>query len=548
MKVRALILSSVMIIFVFAVGCATTEPKSQSAAEPIVQAQKTVRPSKAEIEASVVKELEELGEKELAQEEKEAAKTEQKGKVTYDIPITINKQVEYFIDYFQTRISKRFGIWLARSGRYVPMMRAILREYNLPEDLVYLAMIESGFSCKAYSRAHAVGPWQFIRGTARRYGLKVNYWVDERRDPVKATHAAAKYLRDLYAEFNSWYLAAAGYNAGENKIRRALARYRADDFWSISQRKRRYLKRETKQYVPKMIAAALIAKNPSKYGFDDIKYYPPLEFDQVKVYAGTSISVAAKLIGLKTGALSELNPELRRWCTPPSGGMYTLRVPEGKGLSFKIAYAALPARARQARIGAIRVRVQSGDTLGRIAKTHGMRLSDLMAVNPKLNPRRLRIGQRVYVPANRKTASLKYKPRSARTKATRPRYTVPHRNKRKIVYVVKKGDSLWEVAQTYGLNYHNIKRWNGKRSSRLQIGQKLVLYVPPSKAEAKVERQSSGPSPRTLIYLVRRGDSLWKIGQRFKVTPRALRRWNGLNSSRITPGDRLTVRLEGKIL
>ena len=335
MKVRLLILVTALIAFAFAAGCATTEPKSQSSAEPIVQAQKTVRPSKAEIEASVVKELEQLGEKELAQEEKEAAKAEQEGKITYDIPITINKQVEFFIEYFQTRVSKRFGIWLARSGRYVPMMRAILKEHGLPEDLVYLAMIESGFSCKAYSRAHAVGPWQFIRGTARRYGLKVNYWVDERRDPVKSTYAAAKYLRDLYAEFNSWYLAAAGYNAGEVKIRRALARYGADDFWSISQRKRRYLKQETKQYVPKMIAAALIAKNPSKYGFDDIKYDAPLKFDQVKVYAGTSVSVAAKLIGLKTGAISELNPELRRWCTPPTDGMYTLRVPAGKGGPLK---------------------------------------------------------------------------------------------------------------------------------------------------------------------------------------------------------------------
>ena len=183
-----------------AAGCATTSsPTSQSGPSqaPVVITGKPLKPSQAEISARVAQELKELGEKESGHRE-EAARLPSPtspSTVTYDIPIVINSRVEYFIDYFQTRVPKRFRIWLSRSGRYLPMMRAILKEHGLPEDLVYLALIESGFSCQAYSRAHAVGPWQFIRGTGRRYGLKINYWVDERRDPVKATHAAAAISR-----------------------------------------------------------------------------------------------------------------------------------------------------------------------------------------------------------------------------------------------------------------------------------------------------------------------------------------------------------------
>ncbi len=523
-------------------GCATGG-KQVGQATPVPLQKQQVKPSKSEIEARVVKELEDLGAKELAEAEKRASKE----KVTYDIPITINAQVERFIDYFQTKIPKRFAIWLSRSGRYLPMMRKIMRQHGLPEDLVYLAMIESGFSCRAYSRAHASGPWQFIRGTGRRYGLKINYWVDERRDPVKATHAAAKYLKDLHDEFGSWYLAAAAYNAGEAKIRRALKRYRADDFWSISHRRRRYLKRETKQYVPKMIAAALIAKEPAKYGFGKVKYLPPLSYQEVRVHPGTSLSVAAKLAGIKTVELAALNPELRRWCTPPNSGMYTLRIPPGTKAAFETKYARLSPSQRAARIGAIKVRIHRGDTLGRIARTYRVSLADLRAINPHLNPRRLRIGQTVVVPPrHRSRRSLARRRPSYRKPRVRVRsYAASKPGFRKIVHVVKKGDTLWDIAQAYGLNHRDIRRWNGRRSSRLRIGQKLVLYVPQAKVEAKVvARADSVRKPGQLVYRVRRGDSLWKISRRFKVSPADLRRWNKLRGSRITPGDILTVRLD----
>ena len=432
------------------------------------------------------------------------------------------------------------------------MMRTVLRQYGLPEDLVYLSMIESGFSCRAYSWAHACGPWQFIRGTGRRYGLKIDYWVDERRDPVKATHAAAQYLRDLYAEFGSWYLAAAGYNAGEAKIRRALKRYNAEDFWEISHQKRRYLKPETKQYVPKMIAAAIIAKEPAKYGFDEIDYQSPLAYDQVKVHPGTSLSVAAKLAGIKTRDLEDLNPELRRWATPPTG-MYELRIPMGQKAAFETAYAKLEPAKRKARARAAKVRIHRGDTLGKIARSFGVSVNELMAMNPQLSPRRLRIGQTVYVPPNKKSLRADATPETSRRTVLTARraYTAPHRNRRKIVYTVKKGDTMWDIAQSYGISYRDIRRWNGSPGSKLNLGQQLVLYVPQAKAEAKVEPPSGAekaiPSVKVLTYRVRRGDSLWKISRRFKVTPADLRKWNSLRNNRLNPGDLITVHQEAKL-
>ena len=535
------ILAVACLAFLAAAGCATTSSQTSQTgpSKPVVITGKPLKPSQEEISAKVAQELRDLGEKEMVTETKQpAGQPDEAETVTYDIPIVINSRVEYFIDYFQTRVPKRFRIWLSRSGRYLPMMRAILKEHGLPEDLVYLALIESGFSCQAYSRAHAVGPWQFIRGTGKRYGLTINYWVDERRDPVKATHAAAKYLKDLHEEFGSWYLAAAAYNAGEGKIRRALKRYKADNFWSISQGRRYYLKSETRQYVPKMIAAAIIAKEPDKYGFTDIKYEEPMVFDVVKVHPGTSLGVAAKLAGIKSRELNDLNPELRRWAIPPTGGMYELRVPHGDKASFEVAYAKLPVVERKARVGAVTVQVHRGDTLGRIAKTHGVSLNDLMAMNPNLTPRRLRIGQAVVVPPGRGSSGV----RVADSSSSLPRRSLAGspRGTRKIHHTVKSGDTLWHIARSYNIDWRDILRWNGRHTSRLQPGQHLVLYVPSAKDEGKVDTKPA--SSGDLVYVVRRGDNLWNIGRRYGVTPNQLKRWNNLRSSSIAPGDKLTVK------
>lgn len=266
----------------------------------------------------------------LFEEEYEAS---ERGELpAFDIPVVRNEKVEVWLDYFQGRGRKWFDLWLARSTRYVPFMRKILREHELPEDLVNLAMIESGFSSRAYSRARAVGPWQFMKATGRLYGLKVNFWVDERRDPEKSTIAAARHLKDLYDQFQSWKLAAAAYNAGPGKVARAIKKYKTEDFWELT--KGKYLRPETRQYVPKMIAAALIAKEPHKYGFVGIEYEPPLEYDKVILKFPVNLMILSEKLRIPLEDLMTINPELNHPMTPPGVESYELRVPSGKSDAF----------------------------------------------------------------------------------------------------------------------------------------------------------------------------------------------------------------------
>jgi membrane-bound lytic murein transglycosylase D len=294
----------------------------------------------------------------------------------FDIPIVVNARVEQFIQCFQTSLREKFVTWLARSGKYIPIMKRLLREQGLPEDLVYMALIESGFDPYAYSRSKAVGPWQFIYLTGKRYGLKVNWWVDERRDPEKSTVAAAKYLKDLYEMFACWYLAAAGYNAGEYKIIKAIKRYRTEDFWKLT--KERYLKRETKDYVPLMIAAALIAKDPEKYGFADVEYQEPLRYQKVKVPELMDLSHIAKACETSLEEIKALNPELRRGVTPPNETEYEIKIPFGKKDPFlKNLEALQPLEKFQFKTHL----VKKGETLKGIAKLYRVDIEPLLEIN-----------------------------------------------------------------------------------------------------------------------------------------------------------------------
>ncbi len=250
------------------------------------------------------------------------------------------------VKYFSVTVRKHFQQWLTRSGRYMGLMKSILRENYMPEDLVFLALIESGFNPRAYSWAKACGPWQFIRGTAVRYGLRVDSWVDERRDPIKSTQAAAAYLKDLYGTFGSWPLAMASYNAGAGIVERAINRTGGiQDFWQL--RKTRYMPSETKDYVPKFIAARMIAENPDSFGFKDLSYDKPFVFDEVQLDHCTDLRTVALCCGVPVDKIKELNPELIRGCTPP-GRVYTLRVPKGKKAEFLAAFNSLPKSERYA--------------------------------------------------------------------------------------------------------------------------------------------------------------------------------------------------------
>jgi membrane-bound lytic murein transglycosylase D len=262
--------------------------------------------------------------------EEELKKGDQRLKI--DVPIHVNKQVKAYLVYFSTERKSVIRKYLARSTRYLPMIREIFQEHGLPEDLAYLAMIESGFNPHAYSHASACGMWQFIRGTGLRYNLAINDYVDERRDPEKATHAAAKYLLDLYKQFGSWYLAAASYNCGENRVQREINNSNHKNFWELSANQ--CLPGETKNYVPQMIAATLIAKNPEKFGFKGVPYLPPIQYDKVKVDDTTSLTAAAVACNVPSEEMQVLNPELRRGITPPGAGSYTLKIPKGSTDSF----------------------------------------------------------------------------------------------------------------------------------------------------------------------------------------------------------------------
>lgn len=304
-----------------------------------------------------------------------------------------SRAVEKNIGLFSSTIREKFSMWLSRSGIYLDMMKDILRKKDVPENIVFLSLIESGFNPYAYSVARAAGPWQFIASTARRYGLEINWWKDERRDPVKSTFAAADYLKDLYGMFGSWNLAMAAYNAGEGRIQKAMKRSNADNYWELLGTK--HIRPETKDYVPKFIAASLIANNPQDFGFDEIEYHQPLIFDEVKLNSPIDLSVAADCAGVSLDEIKKLNPELRRWCTPPDVSDYTLRIPMGTKERFLTALASIP---ETERFTFERYTVKKGDTFQRIAKRTGIPVPVVLALNSMEKIMPLKPGSVVYLP------------------------------------------------------------------------------------------------------------------------------------------------------
>ncbi len=297
------------------------------------------------------------------------------------------------------RIPERFGRYLARSSRYLRMMKNILREEGVPEDIAYLPLIESGFYTHAYSRSRASGPWQFIKGTGRRYGLKIDWWVDERRDPVKSTYAAARYLRDLHEMFGSWSLALAGYNAGEGKIKRALKVTKAKDFWSVM--RTMAIKRETFNYVPKFIAARQIALDPESYGFTNIPYQKDFTYDEVTIEFPMSLDVIARISGSDVKTVKDLNPELRRWSTPPVD-KYNLKIPRGSRETFLANLPKIP----EAQRVTVKVHiVRSGDTVSQIAHRYAVPQKSIITYNRLSRRALIRPGQRLIIPVSYKTSS-----------------------------------------------------------------------------------------------------------------------------------------------
>ncbi len=412
----------------------------------------------------------------------------------YDIPIEVNEAVAAYVRFFQTEPArKHFVKWLGRSYKYLDRYRELLRDDGLPEDTVFLAMIESGFANLAQSRARAVGPWQFISATGKRMGLRQDFWVDERRDPEKSARAASRYLRELWQQTGDWRLAWAGYNAGVNRILRAQAKGH-DDFWEMA--KGRVLRRETKGYVPKLMAAAIVHKHQEAFGFrpEEIERDEWVEYEEVTVPDAIPLSAAAQAAGVTEKEIRDLNPELRRGCTPPR--RYSLKVPKGAAEAFARSYPSVA----WPRLSFASHRVRRGESLVAIAAGYGVSPGAVARMNGLRPGRRLRVGAELVIPmslADRRSGKspgtdalarsrveeyLRQNPSAAQVEPPPRRLAVRTEEvdgRTRATVLVQAGDTLWAIAQRFGVRLEELCRWNGisnPRRLKLQIGRELVVY------------------------------------------------------------------------
>jgi membrane-bound lytic murein transglycosylase D len=451
------------------------------------------------------------------QETKKQVEKELKS-VSYDLPVEVNDKVLSFIRIFQNSRRKEFVGGLIRSGRYLPMMKRIFREQGLPEDLVYTALIESSFKSSAYSRARAKGFWQFISGTAKRYNLEMSWWVDERSDFERSTYAATGYLRDLYAMFGDWYLALAGYNAGENKVAHGLRKSGARNFWELAQTS--YIRQETKNYVPAILAAMIIAKDPEKYGFYEQPELP-LEFDTVTVDYTVDLRLVAECSDVSLEEIHLLNPELARMTTP-SNRNYVLRLPKNRKDIYLAEIASVPP---EKRITWRKHEVKPGETMNSIAAIYRTTESSIASVNSFANGTELTAGQKLVIPIGRSNVAPPYTPRKIYASYGQQKY-----------YRVRKGDTLFKIANKYRVTVQQICAWNNISTRHvLRTGESLVVHgiSPGSVASAKNNKK--------ITYKVKKGDTLYKIASNYNTDVESLVRWNRKASQGIHPGDRLTI-------
>lgn len=411
-----------------------------------------------------------------ASEETRARVTESVQQETLDLPIAVNDAVLSCIDLYQGRLRDWFEAALSRGQRYLPHIREVFASEGIPQDLAYVALVESAFKANAYSRARAKGVWQFISATGKRYGLQQDWWVDERSDPEKATRAAAAYLKELYGMFGDWNLALAAYNAGEWNVQRGINRYRTQDFWQL--RRTRALRRETRNYVPLIHAAVLIAKAPDKYGFA-VAPEPAPAYERVPVEGAVDLRVIAECVATPVEDIQTLNPELRRLATP-AGRTFDVRVPRGRAEALGTCLQGLPADKR------VRFRthvVVRGQTLAGIAAANGVHALDIASANNLSLTRRLPVGTELIIPIDPRARTS-----PARRASARPAPRVPSAvgtelgdGRVRIRYLIKAGDTLVGIAAQYGTTVRELQTWNGLHSSRIAAGETLTIYAETAK-------------------------------------------------------------------
>ena len=398
----------------------------------------------------------------------------------FDIPIPLNEKVLSFVELFSGRMKGYLEEGLGRGSRYLPMVRSIFEEEGLPLDLSYVPLIESAFKPSAVSRAKARGMWQFMRGTALENGLRHDWYLDERQDPEKATRAAAKYLKFLYEKFGDWHLALASYNGGYGRVQRAMKRSGREDFWELTST-RRFLPRETRDYVPLILAAVIVARNPMQYGLN-VQPAPEPPSEAVTIAGPTDLRRVADWIGASLETLQDLNPELRRWTTPARDGQYALRVPMGAAETVRTRVAELVLEPPDP---FMRHTVKKGETLASVAKKLRVTRADLADANYLSAKARLTTGQQLIIP---KAPALVNAPdallavastdggedpvdvvKAARVPAE------PARPSESRVHRVKRGETLFSIARLYRTSVASLREWNNLRSTTIRIGQRLTI-------------------------------------------------------------------------
>ncbi len=447
------------------------------------------------------------------------------------IPIEVNRLVLKWIDYFQGSGRPHMERYLSRSTRYAPIMKEILRKEGLPEDLIYIALIESGFSSTAHSSANAVGYWQFIRGTGLRYRLRIDNFVDDRRDFVKATYAAADYFKGLYNLFGAWYLAIASYNVGENRVKNLVMKNKTRDFWLLARENR--LPQETINYVPKFLAARLIAKEPEKYGFTDIDYQPPLDFAEVEFNSAMDLRKLAAEMGLEYDDLRDLNPAYKRGIAPLSDrgadqGKLVLRVP--RGTEAKALAAAESSRASTtARYVAeddySYYRVRSGDTVTGIARKFNTTVREILRLNRLSLGTTLSVGRRLRVPAEN-VATLGPKRSSRNMRSTEQREPAQHVENRASKSSILSGSQA-KVGSRVGRKVAQSKTEATNRPT-VSASSKSTSKSRTNKAVAAGNSKKNSPK----VHVVRRGENLTQIARRYNVSLGALIDANEVKKSR----------------
>jgi membrane-bound lytic murein transglycosylase D len=458
------------------------------------------------------------------------AKAEAEIKSTHsDLPLMMTDQVAGFINYFSNRGRGVMERGLTRSGRYEDMIRQTLREEGVPQDLIYLAQAESGFHPLAVSRAGARGMWQFMGSRARGYGLQRSWWVDDRQDPEKATHAAARHLKDLYNEFGDWYLAMAAYNSGPGTVQNAVKRTGYADFWELY--RRNVLPKETRNYVPIILAVTIMAKNPGQYGLDTVVKEKPVPYDTVKINYPIDLRLAAECVDATAADLQDLNPSLLR-LTTPKDKEFELHLPAGTAGKFQSAVAAIPA---DKRVWWRYHKVQAGDTLASISRTYRIPSKSIAAAN-SLEGETLTPETKLIIPiAPGKETDTAYARATTR-------------------YRVRKGDTVQSVAENFGVSAKMLRGWNRLKGNSLAGRRVLFLHLPVAPGSPGAQVASSHPSKSrrhastpvasksgTVHHKVKPGETLTSIANSYKTTVSALQRDNR-NVAALRPGMILVVR------